>query len=185
MERNIFKNIKNCLWNITKASLLTMILYILLYAIWGAILNSISSVTFSLILLSVITEACFCIVLIWINYIRKGTGEDMIVNQYKNSDYLGFWEDIKKCIVTEKYYLIAFWGINIFFYFFVLIEKNIFQKRILSNIGLLYTPLNLLIILFKHEIIGQLLSSLLISIVYLLSLGIMRRKWYIKWYNNK
>lgn len=185
MEKNLFKTIRDCLWNITKASLLTLILYILLYAIWGAILSSISSADLALIILCVCTEAAFCFVLIWVSYIKSEKGEDVVVKQYKDKSYSGLWNDIKMCLSTEKIYLALFWGLNIFFYFFVLLEKSIFQRRILSNIALLYTPLNILIVVFKYEIIGYLLSSLLISVLYLLFLGFMRKKWYSKWYSKK
>ena len=45
---------KRSLWNITLAAVVTMVVYIALSAVWGAILNELENVTLQLFLLSLI-----------------------------------------------------------------------------------------------------------------------------------
>lgn len=186
METSISKTIGRCVWQIIKASLLTLILYMILSVFALAVADSVKEnyyIVFSIIQ-SVILELGFCIVLIWITYSRNGQGEDIVVKQYKDVEYRSFFEDIKLCINTERYYLILFWGINVVIFILRLIERGIFDRLIISNVAFLFFPL---VVLCEsiHNIAGYLLSSLIISIAYLLGLGIVRRKWYAKWYSKR
>ena len=75
---------KQILWNITRASLLTLVAYIALYAVWGAILNSMENEILQQFLLALMTTAAFGFFLLYISKIRGNVGEDEILDDYRD-----------------------------------------------------------------------------------------------------
>ena len=70
---------KRTLWNITLASVITLVAYIALYAIWGAILSELENPTLQLFLIAFMTTVAFGFFLLYTSKIRKSVGECTIV----------------------------------------------------------------------------------------------------------
>ena len=86
---------KRSLWNITLASVLTMVIYIALSAVWGAILNELENVTLQLFLLSLMTTVAYGIALLWVSKIRKSVGEDEVMADYREQSYTTMTNDLR------------------------------------------------------------------------------------------
>ena len=79
------KIMKRTLLNITFASIITLVAYIALYAIWGALLSGLENPTLRLFLIALMTTVAFGFFLLYTSKIRKGIGEDEVVSDYKDS----------------------------------------------------------------------------------------------------
>ena len=62
---------KRTLWNITFASIITLVAYIALYAIWGAILSGLENPTLRLLIIALMTTLAFGFFLVYTSKIRK------------------------------------------------------------------------------------------------------------------
>ena len=98
---------KQILWNITRASLLTLAAYLVLYAIWGAILNSVENETLKLVLLALMTTAAFGFFLLYISKIRGNVGEDEILDDYRDGRTYSFADNLMLNLRREKTVLIT------------------------------------------------------------------------------
>ena len=65
---------KRILWKVTLASLLTLVAYLALYMIWGAILSGVESQTLRLTLIALMTSVAYGAVLVYVSKIRGGVG---------------------------------------------------------------------------------------------------------------
>ena len=52
---------KRILWNVTFASIITLVAYIVLYAVWGAILSEVENPTLKLFLIALMTTVAFAV----------------------------------------------------------------------------------------------------------------------------
>ena len=97
---------KRILWNITLSSVLTMVAYIALYAIWGGILSGIENLTLRLLIIALMTTAVFGFFLLYTSKIKKSIGEDELFSDYKDEEYISLTDDFKLILNRESKVLI-------------------------------------------------------------------------------
>ena len=173
---------------VTIACAITMGIYLLTYWITSALMNEASEPLYllALAMYSLVMMTAFDLVLIYITYVRKATGEDKAVQDFQDG-YWGFKTDIVFLFKQELSTLIAFAMINGASWLMILIDKLIFSKRSLTAILLLYSPLNIIGVALPewgNSILGYLLGTILCFAIYLLELVVFRKKWYKRWYNS-
>ena len=98
---------KRTLWNITFASIITLVAYIALYAIWGAILSELENPTLRLLIIALMTTVAFGFFLVYTSKIRKSIGEDEVVSDYKDRQYISLADDFKLVLKRESKILIC------------------------------------------------------------------------------
>lgn len=172
---------------VTIACALSMIIYLSTYWITSALMNEASEplYLFALAMYSLAMMTAFDLVLIFITFVRKGSGEDKAVQDFQNG-YWGFKTDIVFLFKQELSTFIAFAIINGASWLLILIDKLIFSKRTITAILLLYTPLNVIGVALPewgNSILGYLLGTILCFAIYLLELVVFRKKWYKRWFN--
>ena len=64
---------KRTLWNITFASIITLVAYIALYAIWGALLSGLENPTLRLFLIALMTTVAFGFFLLYTKKSEKAS----------------------------------------------------------------------------------------------------------------
>ena len=97
---------KRTLWNITFASIITLVAYIALYAIWGAVLSGLENPTLRLLIIALMTTLAFGFLLVYTSKIRKSIGEDEVVSDYKDRQYISLADDFKLVLKRESKMLI-------------------------------------------------------------------------------
>ena len=88
---------KRIFLNITLASIITLVAYIALYAVWGAILSGLENSTLRMLIIALMTTLAFGFFLVYTSKIRKSIGEDEVVSDYKdsfNADTTVFFEKL-------------------------------------------------------------------------------------------
>lgn len=176
---------KRSLWNITLAAVVTMVVYIALSAVWGAILNELENVTLQLFLLSLMTTVAYGIALLWVSKIRKSVGEDEVMADYREQSYTTMTDDLRLVLRKEAKTLILMTVAVLMTYILNRFDMLIFGKKMISHITFPYITMSLFGSLFSVKIIGYLLSAVLNSVVYLIALVLYRKKKYTYWMKNK
>ena len=176
---------KQILWNITRASLLTLAAYLALYAVWGAILNSVENETLKLFLLALMTTAAFGIILLYFSKIRGNVGEDEILDDYKDSGTYSFADDLMLTLRREKTMLITMAVIVIFCFALNTADLAIFEKKTFSAPTLIFAPMCLFSEAIPIPFVGYAVSAILDCAAYLVCLVIYRKKTYKLWLKNR
>ena len=86
---------KRILWNITLTSLITLVAYIALFFIWGAVLGEVKNATIRLLLIAFMTSAAFGFFLLRRSKIKNSVGEDEVINDYKDRKYVSVIDDFR------------------------------------------------------------------------------------------
>lgn len=175
---------KRTIWNITLASAITLGVYLALYAIWGAVMNSIPNRTVALSLLALATTMAFGGVLIYVAKIRRSVGEDEVMADYADGQYVSFADDFKRIIRREAKTLICMTAIVLLTFGLNTLDWMIFGKITFSAPTLIYAPLCLFSSALGDSFIGYLVSALADCVVYILFLLIHRKKKYNYWMTN-
>lgn len=176
---------KQTFWNITLASVMTLGAYIALYAIWGAILNGFENTTLKLVLIVLMTTVAFGFFLLYTSKMRKSVGEDEVVSDYKDRDYISIFDDFKLIIKRESKTLIYIAVIVFICFALNTFDSLVFEKKTLSFPTFFFAPMYLFSSLFKISCIGYVLSAILDSVVYIIFLLLFRKKKYDYWMKNK
>ena len=176
---------KRSLWNITLASVLTMVIYIALSAVWGAILNELENTTLQLFLIALMTTVAYGFALLWVSKIRKSVGEDEVMADYREQPYTTLTNDLKLVFRKETKTLILMTVLVLTTYILNRLDMLIFGKKMISHITFPYITMSFFGSLFSIKIIGYLLSAVLNSVVYLIALVLYRKKKYTYWMKNK
>ena len=92
---------KKIVINVVLASCVTLVAYIALYAIWGAILNSIENPAIKLYMVALMTTVAFGVIFLYISKIRTAEGEDELYSDYESSEYTSPIADFKLIIKRE------------------------------------------------------------------------------------
>lgn len=172
----------------TVCSLLTLIFYLIAYAIIGAVTREISdsfSVFTALLILSLFVMMLYSYLFIHINYIRNGYIEDSLFNK---DEYSGIKDDIIKFLNGEKSIFITAACINMGSWLLISLEKLIFGKRVLTAILLIYAPMNIISVALPewlNGILGYITGSICIYLFYIIELAIIRNITYKKMYLKK
>lgn len=180
---------KRALWNITLASLLTLIAYLALYTIWGAILNALENPALQLFLVAFMTTIAFGAILLCVSKIRKSVGEDEILTDYNGKEYTSFANDFKVLIKREYKTLICIIIIVLLCFVLNLVRRIIPAAKFLSLPTFLFAPMCLFDVpfsgLFNLPFVGYLVSAILDCIAYIIILLIYRKKKYNYWMKPK
>ena len=119
---------KRILLNITFASIITLVAYIAFYVIWGAILNALDDPTLSLLIISLMTTVAFGFFLLYTSKIRKSVGEDEVVSDYKDKQYISFADDFKLVLKRESKMLICI--VSIVLICFICTHRASFKRQL-------------------------------------------------------
>lgn len=176
---------KQTVWNITLASLITLVAYIALYAIWGAILGGVENPTLKLFLIALMTTAAFSFFLLYTSKIKNSVGEDEVVSDYKDSEYVSFVDDFKMIIKRESKMLVCIAMIVLICFAFNTFDVIIFGKKTISFPTLIYAPMCLFDSAIDIPFVGYAVSAVLDCVLYIIFLLIYRKKKYNYWMKNK
>ncbi|MBE6608583.1 MAG: hypothetical protein E7633_08510 [Ruminococcaceae bacterium] len=172
---------KRILLNITFASVFTLIAYIALYAVWGAILNEFENSTLRLFLIAVMTTIAFGFILLYISKIRKSVGENEIISDYTDKMYISAVDDFKLIIKREYKMLISIAIIVLICFALNSFDKLMFEKKVISFPTFFFVPMYIFDSLINVPFVGYVLSILFDSIAYIVFLLIYRKKKYDYW----
>ena len=172
---------KRTLWGITLSSILTLVVYLVLNAIWRAILKEIASQLFALLLFAFMMAAAFGMILVYISKIRSSVGEDEVVSDYQGQEYISLADDLKRIIKRESPQLICMTAIVLACFVLNRIDVLLFGKKTFSAITLIFAPMCLFDTLFTIPFVGYLLSAVVDVVGYLTILLFYRKKKYNYW----
>ena len=176
---------KRTLWNITLASVITLVAYIALYASWGALLSGLENPTLRLFLIALMTTAAFGFFLLYILKIRKGIGEDEVVSDYKDKQYISFADDFKMILKRESQMLICIASIILICFILNTFDSVVFGKKTISFPTFFFAPMCLFDSMINIPFVGYLLSAVLDCMAYMVFLLLYRKKKYNYWMKNK
>ena len=176
---------KRTLWNITLASVITLVAYIALYAIWGALLSGLEKPTLRLFLIALMTMVVFGFFLLYTSKIRKGIGEDEVVSDYKDRQYLSFSDDFKLILKREAQMLICIASIVFICFILNMFDSVVFGKKSISFLTFFFAPMCLFDSMINIPFVGYLLSAVLDCMAYMIFLLFYRKKKYNYWMKNK
>ena len=172
---------KRTLWGITLSSILTLVVYLVLNAIWRAILKEIASQLFALLLFAFMMAAAFGMILVYISKIRSSVGEDEVVSDYQGQEYISLADDLKRIIKRESPQLICMTAIVLACFVLNRMDVLLFGKKTFSAVTLVFAPMCLFDTLFTSPFVGYLLSAVVDVVIYLTILLFYRRKKYNYW----
>lgn len=179
------KIMKRTLLNITFASIITLVAYIALYAIWGAILSGLENSTLRLIIIALMTTVAFGFFLLYTSKIRKSSGEDEVVSDYKDRQYISFADDFKLILKRESKMLICITSIVLICFILNTFDSVVFGKKTISFPTFFFAPMCLFDSMINIPFVGYLLSTILDCLTYIAFLLIYRKKKYDYWMKNK
>ena len=176
---------KRTLWNITLSSVITLVAYIALYAIWGAILSGLENSTLRLFLIALMTTVAFGFFLLYTSKIRKGIGEDEVVSDYKDEQYTSFTDDFKLILKRESRMLICIASIVLICFILNTFDSVVFGKKTISFPTFFFAPMCLFDSMINIPFVGYLLSAALDCMAYMIFLLLYRKKKYNYWMKTK
>ena len=172
---------KRILLNITFASIITLVAYIAFYVIWGAILNALDDPTLSLLIISLMTTVAFGFFLLYTSKIKKSVGEDEVVSDYKDRQYISLTDDFKLVLKRESKMLICIASIVLICFILNTFDSVVFGKKTISFPTFFFAPMCLFDSMINIPFVGYLLSAVLDCLTYIASLLIYRKKKYDYW----
>lgn len=175
---------KRILWNITSASIITLVAYIALQFIFGAILSEIESVALKMFLVPFITTVAFAFFLLYTSKIKKAVGEEEVVEDYKNRKYISVIDDLNLIIKKESKVFICISVIVLICFTLNTFDSLVFGKKVISFPTLFFAPMCLFSSVISIPFIGYALSAILDCVIYTVFLLIYRKKKYSYWMNN-
>ena len=176
---------KRTLWNITLASLITLIAYIALYAIWGAILNEVSNASIRLFLIALMTSLAFGFFLLWTTKIKGSVGEDEVRSDYRDPKDYSLLGELSLTLKREKQMLICIFSIVLICFALNTFDSLVFGKKMISHPTFFYAPLCLFSSSIPLPFVGDVVSMILDSMAYMGFLLLYRRKKYRYWIKDK
>ena len=176
---------KRTLWNIALASMITLVAYLALYAIWGAILSRLENPTLILFIIALMTTVAFGFFLVYTSKIRKSIGEDEVVSDYQDRQYISFADDFKLVLKSESKMLICIVSIVLMCFMLNTFDSMVFGKKTISFPTFFFAPMCLFDSMINIPFVGYLLSAMLDCLTYIAFLLLYRRKKYNYWMKNK
>lgn len=176
---------KKTIFIVTLASILTLGAYIALYFIWGAVLSEFENPTIRLSIIALMTTVAFGFFLLYTSKIRKSIGEDEVVLDYKDTEYVSFAEDTKLVLKRESKTLLCIVSIVLICFVLNKFDSVVFGRKIISFPTFFFTPMYIFDIVINIPFAGYLLSAALDCLTYLLFLLIYRKKKYDYWTKKK
>ena len=176
---------KRTLWNITLASIVTLVVYIALYAIWGAVLSKLENSVLKLLAIACVTTVAFGFFLVYTSKIRKSVGENEVICDYKDSECFSLVEDFKLILKRESQTLVYI-GVIVFICFFLnTVDNLVFEKKTISFPTFFFAPMCLFDSVISIPFVGYFLSAVLDCLTYIGFLLLYRKKKYYYWIKNR
>ena len=178
---------KKTLWNITLASLMTLVAYIVVvFILRGVILKGIDNPTLTLLIIALVTTAVFGFFLLYTSKIRKSVGESEVISDYKDREYVSFVDDFKLILKRESKMLISIVAIVLICFALNAIDQLVFGKSVISIPAFFFAPM----CFFGGTVsnipfVGYAVSAVLDCVAYIAFLLIYRKKKYNYWMKNK
>lgn len=172
---------KRILGSITLVSIITLVVYIALYAFWGALLGNFKNPILSLLLIALMTTVAFDFILLFVIKIRKSIGENEVIADYKNRAYVSVFDDFKLIIRREARMLTCMTIIVFICFGLNTLDSLIFEKKTISFITFFFAPMCLFASLIHIPFVGYALSAVLDCVIYIIFLLIYRKKKYNYW----
>ena len=179
------KRILGTLWSLTLASLLTLVAYLALYMIWGAILGEIENQKLKVFLIALMTTAAYGFVLAFLTKFRRSVAEDEVMADYKDRPYGSLVGDIKPVLKREMGTLICIIAVVMACFAFNTLDRMIFDKKAVSGITILWAPMCLFDTVFDIPVLDYVVSAAVDCVSYLVCLLLYRKKKYKYWMENK
>ena len=176
---------KRTLWNITLASVITLVAYIALSFIWGAILGRVEDQTLRFSLIALMTTIAYGFFLVYTSKIRNSVGEDEIMSDYKDGAYVSPIDDFKRIIQRELKTLICIAVIVLACFVINTIERAILEKETDSLLTFIFAPLCFFSTAISVPGLGYIISAILDCVAYIIFLLLFRKKKYNYWMKNK
>lgn len=176
---------KRRLLNITLASLITLVAYIALYVIWGAILDGLKNPTVKLFAIALMTTLAFGFFLLYTSKIRKGVGEEEVVADYRGREYVSFADDFRLIMKREAQTFICVAAIVGICFVLNTFDSLVFEKKTISHPTFFFAPMCMFDTVINIPFVGYLLSAALESLAYMAFLLLYRKKKYDYWTKNK
>ncbi|MBQ8578698.1 MAG: hypothetical protein IJ449_12155 [Clostridia bacterium] len=178
---------KRTLWNITVSSIITLAAYLALYAVWGAILSTLENQILKFFLIALMTTAAFGFFLLYKSKIRNSVGEDEIVSDYKDKEYISFTDDFRLILKRESQMLICMISIVVVCFALNTFDEVVFGKgkKMISAPALVFAPMCMFESVINVPFVGYVLSAVLDCAAYIAFLLLYRKKKYDYWMKNK
>lgn len=176
---------KRTLWNITLASVITLVAYVALNTFWRAILSTVKNESLKLFLIALMTTVAFGFFLLYVSKIRNAVGENEVLSDNKDNAYTSPIDDFKLVIKRESKTLICI--AVIVFACFVLntFDSIVFHKKTISFLTFFFAPMCLFASWIHIPFVGYAFSAMLDCVAYIVFLLIYRKKKYNYWINSK
>ncbi len=181
------KQIINSFWKILISALLSMIAYLALYMIWGAILGEVKNASIQSVLLSTGTSAGYALILMLMTKYRKGVGMDEFLSDYKDRTYISLKDDLNLVWSREKSKIVL---LGIIIGSCLILNKFdaiVFGKKIISTITFPFATLCIYSSCFPSiiDFIGYIISFAVISVFYITFVLLYRRKQHKYWHETE
>ena len=176
---------KKALLHITIASILTLIVYVLLSAIWGAILNDTKNQRLGIFILALLVTIAFALVLLYVSKITRSQAENEIVSDYKNREYASFAQDFMLAIKREYKMFACIALIVVCSFALNTFDRAVFGKKTISYITFIFIPMYQLDMVIDVPFVGYAVSAVMESAMYFVFLLIYRKKKYKLWFKNQ
>ena len=176
---------KRIFLNITLASIITLVAYIALYAVWGAILSGLENSTLRMLIIALMTTVAFGFFLLYTSKIRKNIGENEVISDYKDRKNVSFAEDFRLILKRESQMLIGIATIVFICFALNTFDRLVFEKKTISFLTFFFAPMCVFDTLINIPFVGYLLSAVLDCITYVAFLLFYRKKKYNYWMKNK
>lgn len=176
---------KRILWNITLASVITLVAYIVLFFVWFAILSEVQNETLKLTLIALMTSIAFSFFLVYTSKIKGSVGDDEVISDYKERKYTSFLDDFKIIIRREFQTLICIALIVVICFVLNTFDEIVFGKKTISFPTFFFAPMCLFSSLINVPFVGYALSVVVDCVFYIVFLLIYRKKKYNYWMKNK
>ena len=176
---------KRTLWNITLASVITLVAYVALNTFWRAILSTVKNESLKLFLIALMTTMAFGFFLLYVSKIRNAVGENEMLSDYKDNAYTSPIDDFKLVIKRESKTLLCI--AVIVFACFVLntFDNIVFHNKTISFLTFFFVPLFFFSSWIQAPFVGYAFSAVLDCVAYISFLLIYRKKKYNDWIKNK
>ena len=177
---------KKTIWAILRASLLTLVSYLLLYVIFALVLSFFDDhEVLRSVIMALMSTAVFGILLLYVAKIRSHDGEREVLEDYKESKYTSLLEDLKRIVRRERRMLITMMTLVMLSYILNTVDLLLFERKVLSFPTLLFAPLCLFSSVIPISVLGYAASALLDVLAYLVALLVYRKRKYNYWMESK
>ncbi len=168
------------------AALVSMVAYIALYFIWGAILGEVKQEVLRSVLLATLTSAAYALILMLLTKHRRGVGSGEVLADYQDRSYTSLREDLKLIWPREKATVILLGSIIGACLLLNKFDAIVFGKKVISAITFPFGTMCIYSTCFPSffDFIGYFVSFAVIAALYITFVLLYRRKQYKYWHET-